>query len=474
MHYIQFRSENYGVAMKARQQEARLRNNNRTHRLERDPIGEVQVPEAALYGVQTFRALDNFRISPLRIHPELITAYAGIKKAAAEANMETGELAHNIGHAIVLAAEEVISGRWHDQFDLDVFQAGAGTSYNMNMNEVIANRALELLGHRRGDYGHIHPNDHVNKSQSTNDTMPTAMRIAAVRLLRQLANALDRLATSFAEKSEEFAEIRKAGRTHLHDAVPMTLGEEFGGYADNLRRALGRLQVVESALLEVPLGGTAIGTGANTHPNYAQIAVRQLAQITGLELRESKNRIQSTQSLGDFVALSGALRGFAIELGKIANDLRLLNSGPHTGFDEIELPAVQPGSSIMPGKVNPVMAEMINMVCFHVIAQDVAVGLCAEAGQLELNVMMPYVAYSLLESMEVMKNAARAFDEKCVRGIRVHAGRCADYAEQSVGNAALHNKELGFMGAAELAKRAMETGKSIDELVAEEEGKTQF
>ncbi|MBS1786274.1 MAG: aspartate ammonia-lyase [Acidobacteria bacterium] len=442
----------------------------RTYRVERDPVGEVQVPEGALYGVQTSRALENFRISTLRIHPELITAYADIKKAATEANMQTGELAPNIGHAISLAAEEVISGRWRDQFDLDVFQAGAGTSYNMNLNEVIANRALELLGRDRGDYGHIHPNDHVNKSQSTNDTMPTAMRIAAVRLLRQLVSALDRLATTFVEKSEEFAEIRKAGRTHLHDAVPMTLGEEFGGYADNLRRALDRLQVVESALLEVPLGGTAIGTGANTHPKYAQIAVQQLVQITGLDLREAKNRIQSTQSLGDFVALSGALRAFAIELGKIANDLRLLSSGPHTGLDELVLPAVQPGSSIMPGKVNPVMAEMMNMVCFHVIAHDVAIGLCAEAGQLELNVMMPYVAYALLESLEVMKNAARAFDEKCVRQIRANADRCREYAEQSIGNAALHNKELGFMGAAELAKRAMETGKSIDELVKAEKG----
>lgn len=422
------------------------------------------MPSDALYGIQTLRARENFRVSRLRVHPGLITAYAEIKKAAAETNMQTGELKPELGRVIVQAAEEIIAGQWREQFDLDVFQAGAGTSYNMNVNEVIANRALELLGGVRGDYKRLHPNDHVNKSQSTNDTMPTAIRIAAVRLLRELVPTLDRLANAFAEKAEEFSEIKKSGRTHLHDAVPMTLGEEFGGYADNLKRALGRLNAAEASLLEVPLGGTAIGTGTNTHPDYARPAVKRLSEITGLELRLSANRVQSTQSLGDFAALSAALRGFAVELNKISNDLRLLNSGPHTGLYEIELPAVQPGSSIMPGKVNPAMAEMINMVCHHVIAQDLAVTLCAEAGQLELNVMMPYAAYCLLQSLEVMNNAAAAFDEKCVRRIRAHPDRCLHYAEHSVGKAALHNRELGFMAAAELAKQATETGKNIDEL----------
>jgi aspartate ammonia-lyase len=430
----------------------------------------MQVPADALYGIQTLRARENFRISRLRIGPELITAYAEIKKAAAEANLQTGELEPELGRAIIRAADEVIGGQWREEFDLDVFQAGAGTSYNMNTNEVIANRALEILGHSRGDYDRINPNDHVNKSQSTNDTMPTALRVAAVRLLRELVAALEDLTGAFAEKSKEFADIRKAGRTHLHDAVPMTLGEEFRGYAGNLRRALDRLKSSEDALLEVPLGGTAVGTGVNTHPDYARFADERLGAITGLELREPEDRVQSTQSLGDFVALSAALRGFAVELGKVANDLRLLNSGPHTGLYEIELPAMQPGSSIMPGKVNPGMAEMVNMVCFNAIANDLAVTLCAEAGQLEINVMMPYAAYALLESLELMKNAARAFDEKCVRLIRAHPEQCREYSDRSVGNAALHNDELGFMGASELAKSAIETGKSIDDVLRERDG----
>jgi aspartate ammonia-lyase len=275
------------------------------------------------------------------------------------------------------------------------------------------------------------------------------------------------LRDAFQAKAEEFSGVIKAGRTHLHDATEMTLGQEFAAYAGNVERARGRLQAVENQLLEVPLGGTAIGTGVNTHPDYARLAVTYLSKITGLFLREAEDRIQSQQSLGDFLALSAALRSLAVELSKIANDLRLLNSGPHTGLSEIELPAVQPGSSIMPGKVNPVLAEMLNMVCFHVIGHDTAVMLCAEAGQLELNVMMPYVAYALLESLEVLQKAVRAFSEKCVRGIQAHVERCREYAERSVGQAATLNQQLGFMGAAEVAKRAIETGKSIDELLRE-------
>ncbi|MBI1759852.1 MAG: aspartate ammonia-lyase [Acidobacteria bacterium] len=437
------------------------------YRLERDPLGQVRVPSEALYGVQTQRALNNFPISRLRIHHALITALAEIKQAAAEANIQTGRHSATLGEAVILAAKEVIAGQWREQFCLDVFQAGAGTSYNMNVNEVIANRALELLGFERGAYAQLHPNDHVNQSQSTNDVMPTAMRIAALRLLHELAPVLAGLSESFDTKALEFSGVTKSGRTHLHDATPMTLGQEFAGYAENLARALRRLQVVEDSLLEVPLGGTAIGTGINTHADYARLAVTCLSRITGLALREAPNRIQSQHSLGDFLALSAALRGYAVELNKIANDLRLLSSGPHTGLDEIELPAVQPGSSIMPGKVNPVMAEMVNMVCFHVIGHDLAITLCAEAGQLELNVMMPYVAYALLEALEIMKNAAQAFDEKCVRGIRAHPERCREYAERSVGRATSLNQTLGFMGAAEIAQRAIETGKSIDELLRE-------
>jgi aspartate ammonia-lyase len=422
----------------------------------------------ALYGGQTQRALDNFQISNLKIHSEFIVALAEIKKAAAAANFSTNKLALKESTAIIRAAEEIIAGQWGDQFQLDVFQAGAGTSLNMNMNEVIANRALELMGAQRGDYSKLHPNDHVNRSQSTNDVIPTAIRLASVRLMRKLSKVIDELSETFEVKATEFSDIPKSGRTHLHDAVPMMLGDEFSGYAENISRAAGRVSETEEFLLEVPLGGTAVGNGVNTHPDYARLAVAELSRITRLDLRQSPNRFQSMQSLGDFVALSAALRGFAIELGKIANDLRLLSSGPHTGLDEIELPAVQPGSSIMPGKVNPSIPEMVNMVCFHVVGQDTAIMMCADAGQLELNVTMPYVAYALLESLKVMANAARTFDHKCVRGIRAHRERCREYAERTVGLAALRNEELGFMAAAELAQRAIASGKTVQELVQEE------
>ncbi|HYE75125.1 MAG TPA: aspartate ammonia-lyase, partial [Blastocatellia bacterium] len=348
-------------------------------RTERDPMGELKVPADVLYGVQTQRALENFQISRLRITPSLITAYAAIKKAAAWANVQVGKLDPKIGEVIMRAADEVMAGRHQEDFKLDVFQAGAGTSYNMNINEVIANRALELMGHQRGDYNRIHPNDHVNKAQSTNDTMPTAMRVATLKLLPEMFLAMEALINAFSEKANEFANVTKSGRTHLHDATQMTLGQEFNGYALNLRRAMNRIRTVQDLLYEVPLGGTAIGSGINTHPDYARLAVTKLSEITRLKLREAQDRFQSQQSLGDFLALSGTLRGFAVELSKIANDLRLLNSGPHTGLAEIELPAVQPGSSIMPGKYNPGVAEMTNMVCFHIIGHDTAMTFAAEA-----------------------------------------------------------------------------------------------
>jgi len=442
-----------------------MKEDNGAMRLERDPLGEKRVPAHALYGVQTARALENFRVSHHRIHPLFLTAYAEIKKAAAEANVRTSGLDPTIGDAIVRAADELIAGQHREEFDLDAFQAGAGTSYNMNMNEVIANRALELMGHARGDYERVNPNDKVNKSQSTNDTMPTAMRVTAVRLLRQLVEAAETLAGSFESKAEEFKDVLKAGRTHLHDATPMTLGDEFGAYGFNVRRAADRLRATEDPLLDVPLGGTAVGNGVNTEPDYAPTVVERLGEITGLPLREAPDRIALTQSLGDFVAVSAALRTFAVDLGKIANDLRLLNSGPHTGFNEIELPATQPGSSIMPGKVNPAMAEMVNMVCFHVIGLDTAITMAGEAGQLEINVMMPYVAYALFDSLELMTSAIRTFDEKCARVITAHPDKCLEHMTRSVGLAALHNEELGFMGAAELANKAVESGKTIGELV---------
>jgi aspartate ammonia-lyase len=438
------------------------------YRTERDPLGEKRVPDDVLYGIQTLRALENFQISNLRVDHALITAFAEIKKAAALAHLELDELDEPIGKAIVQAAEELIDGQWREQFSLDVFQAGAGTSYNMNVNEVIANRALEILGRPRGDYETIEPNDHVNKAQSTNDTMPTAMRIACVRGLQVLVDALKELQKSFAKKADEFADVEKSGRTHLHDAVPMKLGEEFSAYADNIRRATDRLAAVEDSLLEVPLGGTAVGTGTNTPEGYAELAIENLREITGLQLKESKQRVALQQSLGDFLTLSAELSCLAVELSKIANDLRLMNSGPHTGFNEIELPALQPGSSIMPGKVNPAVAEMMSMVSFHVMGHHTAVMHCAEAGQLELNVMMPYVAYALLESLPIMRNAVTTFDEKCVRLIKAHPEKMREYAERSVGVAALYNEERGFMGAAELAQKAIEKGKSVKEIVAEE------
>jgi aspartate ammonia-lyase len=436
-------------------------------RVERDPIGEREVPAGALYGIQTARALDTFQISSMRVHPALITAFAEIKKAAALANMAAGGLDERHGRVIVRAADEVIGGQWREHFPLDAFQAGAGTSTNMNVNEVIANRALELLGCARGDYAQLHPNDHVNRSQSTNDTMPTAMRVAAMRLAGSLSTAVDGLVEAFEAKAVEWAEIRKAGRTHLHDATPMTLGQECAAYAANVRRAGDRLRSQEAWLAEVPLGGTAIGTGINTPPGFATLAVAHLGAITGLPLREASDRIASQQSLADFVALSGAVRGLAVELGKIANDLRLLSSGPHTGLDEIELPALQPGSSIMPGKVNPVVAEMLNMVCFHVIGHDVAITMAGEAGQLELNVMLPFVAHALLDSLEVMTQATATFDAKTVRLLKAHPERCAYFAERTVGAATALNEELGFQGAAEVAQEAIRSGRTVAEVMAE-------
>ena len=438
-----------------------------TYRLERDPIGEFPVPAGALYGIQTARALETFQISRLRPHPALITAYVQIKKAAALANQRAGVLDSLLAEAIVRAADEVVAGHWRDQFDLDAFQAGAGTSTNMNVNEVLANRALELLGFARGDYAQLHPNDHVNRSQSTNDTMPTAIRIAAARLSRALTAAADGLADGFEAKAAEWKDVRKAGRNHLHDATPLTLGQECAAYAANVRRAAARIRAQEPTLVEIPLGGTAIGTGVNTPPDFVALVVPQLAAITGLPLVAASDRIASQQSLGDFVALSGSLRGLAVEVSKIANDLRLLSSGPHTGLDEIELPALQPGSSIMPGKVNPVVAEMLNMVSFHVIGHDVAITLCGEAGQLELNVMLPYVAYALLESLEVLAHAITTFDVKTVRLMQAHAERCRSYAERTVGAATALNLELGFQGAAEVAQEAIRSGRTVDEVMAE-------
>jgi aspartate ammonia-lyase len=435
-------------------------------RVERDPMGELEVPSEALYGIQTARALENFQISELRVHPALVTAMAEIKLAAILTHRELDNLPPEVAEALEQAAREVIAGQHREHFRLDVFQAGAGTSHHMNMNEVLANLALDKLGRERGDYDKVQPNDDVNQGQSTNDVFPTAMRVAALRLSAELRGAVASLASSLDAKAGEFAQVKKSGRTHLHDALPMTLGQEFGAWGHLVRRGHDRLAQAELALREIPLGGAALGTGApDADPRYAPRVVQELSRLTGLELQEARDKVAATQSLGDFVALSAALRGLCVELVKITSDLRLLSSGPRTGLDEIELPATQPGSSIMPGKVNPAMAEMLAMVCFHVMGHDAAISQCGQVGQLELNVTMPYVAYALLESLAVLTRAVATFDERCARVITAHPERCAFYAEQSVGNAAMHNDDLGFLGAAELAERALEKGKTVEQLI---------
>ncbi|MCL5961004.1 MAG: aspartate ammonia-lyase, partial [Chloroflexi bacterium] len=436
-------------------------------RVERDPLGQKEVPAEAYYGIQTLRAVENFPISGLRLHPAMVNSTLLVKKAAALANIATHRLDERIGKAIVQAADEVLETGLLDQFVVDVFQAGAGTSHNMNVNEVIANRAIEVLGGRKGDYTVVHPNDHVNMAQSTNDVFPTAMRLAALTLVAELSANLRCLEEAFRKKSREFNDVIKPGRTHLQDAVPMTLGQEMGGYADSILRADQRIAQAADYLTELNIGATAVGTGLNAEPSYSRRVVEELRFLTGFNLREGQNLVQLTQSMADFVALSGALKALAVDLSKIASDLRLLSSGPRTGIAEIGLPAVQPGSSIMPGKVNPVMPEMLNMVCFQVIGCDCAVTVASEAGQLELNVMMPVIAFNLHFSLEILSNAVRAFEERCVRGITANKERCLELAERSLGVATALSPYLGYEVAASLAKEALATGRSIREVVLE-------
>ncbi len=385
-------------------------------RVERDFLGEVQVPEDAYYGAHTARAVENFPISALRLPPVFNHAMAHIKKAAALTHAELGKLPMETAEAIARAADEVIAGKFDDQFVVDAFQAGAGTSQHMNVNEVIANRATEMLGGRRGEY-RVHPNDHVNMGQSTNDVFPTTMRLSLLMTVPPTVAALDGLAAAFAGKAEEFRRVVKSGRTHLQDAVPVTLGDEFGAYATVLRGCARDVERRCDALRVLGIGGSATGSGLNTAPGYRRRVVERLSEQTGIELVPAEDLFAAMQSMKVFVDLSGALAGAAVELGRVANDLRLLSSGPRTGLAEIRLPAVQPGSSIMPGKVNPVMAECTNMVCFHVLGNDACVRAAAGAGQLELNVMMPVIAYNLLQSTSILGNVAEALRVRCVEGI---------------------------------------------------------
>jgi len=428
-------------------------------RIERDSLGGLEVPEDAYYGVQTRRAMYNFPVSGRRERPEFVRAYILVKKAAALANMEIGVLDEKRGNAIVKAADEVLeglSGRYQDQFPVDVFQAGAGTSFNMNVNEVLANRALELLGRKRGDYAFLSPNDHVNKAQSTNDTFPTASHIAVILAGEGLLDVLSGLSDAFREKAVEFSEIPKSGRTHLMDAVPVTLGAEFGAYASSLERATSRIEERLGDLLELPIGGTATGTGANTHPQYRETVISKLTLLCSLPFQPARDSFEALQSRSQLAAFSGALRELAFELIRIANDLRLLNAGPTTGISEIVLPPVQPGSSIMPGKYNPVMAECLDMIGFQIVGNDTAVAMAAQAGQFELNVITPLMTCNILESIALLTNYLPVFQERCVEGIKANEDRCRAYLELNPILVTFLVPKIGYLKAAELAKEALE------------------
>jgi fumarate hydratase class II len=436
-------------------------------RIERDSLGEVRVPADALYGAQTQRAVENFPISGLRPYRAFIWSMGVIKRAAAEVNMGLGLLDEKKGRAIVQAAQEVIEGRWDAHFVVDPFQAGAGTSHNMNTNEVIANRAIELLGGQRGDYKLVSPNDHVNMAQSTNDTIPTAIRLGCLWRLPALLDTVDALADALDVKAREFDDIVKSGRTHLQDAVPVRLGQEFGAYAQAVRHDRERIATAGDRLRRLGIGGTATGTGLNAHPDYHPRMVRRLSELLGQPLRSSGNLFESMQSLADPADFSAALRTLAITLDRIANDFRLLSSGPATGLDEIRLPAVQPGSSIMPGKVNPVMAEMLNMVTFQVMGNDLTVMMAAQAGQLELNVMMPIIAHNLFQSMDILIGGIRAFTDRCVRGLKANREKAEGWLAKNAILVTALNPVIGYMKGAEVAKEAMASNRTIREVVIE-------
>jgi len=437
-------------------------------RIEKDSLGQKEVPADAYYGLQSVRAMENFPISGLRKHARMVQAMAMVKKAAAFANAELGLLKPEVGEAIGAAADEVLAGKLRDHFVVDVYQMGAGTSFHMNVNEVLANRAIELLGGKKGDHSIVHPNDHVNMAQSTNDVIPTAMRIAGRLLLGELLPVLQDLQTALTEKAKEFDGILKSARTHLQDAVPIRLGQEFAAYAVTVGKCRGLIADAARSLEELGIGGSAAGTGLNTHPQYRFKLVEHLRAWTNINWRNAPDMREAMQSNLPIAEASSALRLLAIELIRICNDLRLLASGPTTGFAEIVLPAVQPGSSIMPGKVNPSMAEMLNMVCFQVIGNDLTVAMAVQAGQLELNVMMPVMAYNLHHSIEILKNALRAFIDRCVVGIVADADRCRRYAESSMALATALNTHIGYARAAEVVKRALREQKTIIDVVREE------
>jgi aspartate ammonia-lyase len=436
-----------------------------TTRIEKDPLGEKPVPSEALYGIQTVRAVENFPISGLRPLPAFVDAVIWIKRSAALTHRETGRLEAKLADAIVKAADEILAGKHRDQFVVDVYQAGAGTSHNMNCNEVLANRANELLGGKRGEYAPVHPNDHVNMAQSTNDVIPTAMRLAVLATLPALLNAMDRLAEAFMGRAEAFDHVIKSGRTHLQDATPIRLGQEFAAYGRTVARHRDKLAQVSDWIRELGIGGTAVGTGINAEPVYPTLMVKYLQQVSGLELRAGEDRVQLMQSMGDIASLSGAFRAWVLDLNKIANDIRLLASGPRTGLAEIMLPAVQPGSSIMPGKVNPSIAEMVNQVCYQALGLDTTVAMAAEAGQLELNVMMPVITHNIVFGLMIVGNATRVLAERCVNGIEADEKLCAYWLERSPALVTALAPKIGYAESAKLAKEAIATGLTVKELV---------
>jgi aspartate ammonia-lyase len=433
-------------------------------RKEKDSLGFVEVPARAYYGAQTARAVENYPISGMRAHPKLIRAFGMVKRAAAEANKELGLLDAHRADAIIQAAQEVIDGRWNEEFVVDVFQAGAGVSFHMNANEVLANRANEILGGKLGEYAFVHPNDHVNYGQSTNDVFPTGMRVATLLNLETIYPVLDALAATFAAKAKEFDGVMKSGRTHLQDAVPIRLGQEFAAYGMAIEKGGRNLHQTADSLRELGLGGSAVGTGINTHPDYRAKAVANLARISGQNLIPAADMRWAMQSNACMGEVSAALRSLALEVIRISNDFRLLASGPNTGLNEIHLPSLQPGSSIMPGKINPVIPELAAMVSFQVIGNDTAVAYAVQAGQLELNVMMPTMAYNVLQSTTILANMLQQFNRHCVAGISAHEDRCNFYAQSTVSLATALNPYIGYAKAAEIVKESIATGKSIIEI----------
>ncbi len=434
-------------------------------RIEKDFLGEIEIADHLYYGVQTTRALNNFAITGHKLNEDFIVALAIVKVAAARANLRTGRMPAKVGKAIEAAGQEIIEGKWHDQFVVDCIQGGAGTSMNMNTNEVIANRALEIMGEKKGNYALVSPNNHVNMAQSTNDVIPTAIRICTIRKAKKLIEAMNGLAHAFTAKGDEFSGVLKMGRTHLQDAVPITLGQEFYAYAEAVNRAMRRVQSMVKNLHIVNMGATAVGTGLNAEPEYIQFVAQELSNLTGENIISANNLVDATQNTDELAEISGTLKVGALALSKIANDLRLMASGPRCGLNELVLPAMQPGSSIMPGKVNPVIPETVNQVAFQVIGNDLAISMAVEAGQFELNVMEPVMAYNLFNSMTILTNVINTLNHKCIQGIKANVERCNELLDSSVGVVTALLPHIGYEQSSLIAKEALSTGRQVKELI---------